>query len=190
MPLRSPVSGKLRRVLLASSGAFAVAVVLTACGGSSASSSSSSGTPSSNIASSNIASPSSGSVAASPSAAGPNPCKVLTNAEIAAILGSDPGTAARDTEPTGCTYSGGLAISVAPADPAVDAVALMTSAGAPDVQALEGVGDNAAYADFKSQGVILLVAQQGGMQVGIYAVADVDKASKLAEAMLAKAAAP
>lgn len=120
----------------------------------------------------------------SPSAAGPNPCEILTNDEIAAVTGSDPGAAALDSELTSCTYSGGLAVSVLAADPAVNAEALMNSAGASGVLPLDGVGDNAAYAEYAEQGVVLLIAQQDGMQIGIYDTVSVDTASTLAQAML------
>ena len=175
----------LRRVLTASATALVVATLLTACGGSDAASTASSSAPASASATASATSPES---TASGSPIGPNPCEVLTNDEIAAILGSDPGAGVRDTDPSGCTWAGGLAMSVAPASPTVDAQLLMTNAGAPGVQELEGVGENAAYADFKDKGIVLLVAQQAGMQVGIYATTDVQKASALAQAVLDKVA--
>ena len=157
-----------RRDLIASAAAITVAVLLAACSGSTSSSASS-------------------AVPAS-LAAGMNACEVLTNEEIAAIIGSDPGTAAIDAEPTSCSYSGGLAVSIVPADPSKSAEALMNEAGASGVLPLDRVGEDAAYAEFKDQGIVLLVARQGVAQVGVYLPASVDTASKLAQAMLDKLA--
>lgn len=192
----------MRQGMIRAGGLAAVAVVgvlaLTACGGGTDSAATSSRGES--VTAQSAAAPQSAPAAQSAAAAEspvvetaadgsvPDPCGLLSQDDLATILGKAPGNGElAGTSPNlrqVCTYPGGTILGVEVGEDYDASLAAIETAGlGGSASELKGVGERAVFVTY-DMGVVQVFALQGGYMVDVTGMLSKKQAIALAEAML------